>query len=129
MAAPQARQNSAKERFRMPAQPEKKKFRNAEVLLYRNTNIMLGDRTELVARMVIKYFAGNEDEVFVYERDGKRYVCRLKLEMIGAAVSAPAVSDSVGIGHTSEDVTVKEEEENLLAVFEQFSKGNSETAA
>ena len=96
---------------------------DAEVRLFLGARRIPDGQEGIVCdRMVIlvREFLGNEDDVVIYKRDGKRRVGQLRM-LVGALESGlPPASVSTDFNEAVEDISPGEER-RLLAVYDKFA--------
>ncbi|MGB8786677.1 MAG: hypothetical protein WA755_05530 [Candidatus Acidiferrales bacterium] len=97
------------------------RFPTAEAKLFlRARHISDGKAAIVCDRMVVQDFTGNEDDIVIYERDGKRRAGQLRMLMV-LGPQKPATSVSTDFNEAVEDLS-PEEEKRLLAVYDMFPK-------
>ena len=95
---------------------------DAEVRLFLGARRIADGHAGIVCdRMVIlvQQFTGNEDDVVIYKRDGKRRVGQLRMlvELGSGPSNAPVATD---FDEAVDDIT-PDEQKRLLAIYDKFS--------
>ena len=95
---------------------------DAEVRLFLCARRIADGQTGILCdRMVVLVQAvmGNEDDVVIYKRDGKRRVGQLKM-LVAFESGPPVASVSTDFNEGVEDISPREEK-RLLAVYDKFA--------
>lgn len=99
------------------AQPDmRKKYSYAEAKLYRRARTFPSG--EVCDQVIVQHFTGNEDNIVIYEKDGKKNVARLRIAMTFSP-SSPAVSTTPSINEFVEPLDAKDER-RLLETYEDL---------
>ena len=98
------------------------KLSDAEVRLFLGARRIPDGKAEIVCdRMVVLIgeVMGNEDDVVIYKRDGKRRVGQLRI--VALESGPPPASVSTNLSEAIQDIPPAEEK-RLLAVYDKFAK-------
>jgi hypothetical protein len=104
---------------RMAQPDETRSFADAEATLYRGARFSDSGNDILADRMTVRHFTGNQDDVLVFVRDGKRRVGRIRLVVHLSSSSSPAIPVTGSSGNQVEE-TEAEDETKLLVIYDQF---------
>jgi len=107
----------------MEKQSDTLRLSDAEVRLFLDARRIPDGQTGIVCdRMVVlvREVMGNEDDVVIYKRDGKRRVGQLKM-LVALESGPPAGSASTDFNEAVEDIP-RAEERRLLAVYDKFAR-------
>lgn len=104
----------------MTKQPDAKlKYQEAEAKLFRGAKRFNDGKKEMLCdQIIVQYFSGNEDNVVIYETDGKRRVGRIKL-LMGLSSGSPATPTSATINEAVEPLDA-DDEKRLLTIYDQL---------
>jgi len=103
-----------------PQPDETLKFSHSEARLFRGIKLRDGAEEVICDRMVVQRVTGDEHDLIVYERDGKRIVGRITQIMV-VSTATPAVPGSAIFKEHVEDVPLDDERE-FLDTYDQFQR-------
>jgi len=91
----------------------------ADAELY--VGVTLKGTTELSAdRLVVRHFTGNEDDVLIFKRDGKRHIGQIRRTM-GIRSPTRAVEAAATIYEHVEELD-EDDRKRLLAIYDKFER-------
>jgi hypothetical protein len=99
---------------------EKRKLDIAEGRLYLGATLKDADSDFPADRMLVEHFTGNEDNVLIFKRNGKRHVGQI-IQTMGIRSATPAVDASATIYEHVEEVD-EDDRKRLLAMDDTFEK-------
>lgn len=77
-----------------------------------------GNRKMICDQIIVEHFTGNEEDVVIYERDGKRRAGRIRL-LMGLSSSSPATPTSATFNEEVEEIDA-DDEKRLLTIYDQL---------
>jgi hypothetical protein len=93
------------------------RYSDAEAKLFRHAKRFNDGKTEMLCdQMIVQHFTGNEDNVVIYESDGKRRVGRIRLLM---GLQSGSVSTTASFSEAVEPLDT-DDENRLLTIYDQL---------
>lgn len=94
------------------------KFTDAKANLYTGVSLNYSGESITADRMIVEHIKGNEEDVLVFEHDGKRRVGRVRLDM-SIPSESPGISPAPTFQYRVEDIP-PDEEKHLLAIYDHL---------